>query len=191
MHGGLDTMANFELQPAESELQQLAETCWEKSDGRERQLEKDAFEAGEAIRGGDFSLANLEAIVRWKSERVVHYLIGNSNESIRIALKVAVSPKATAQEAIKALIELQGVDIPVASAIMAAIYPERYTVLDFHALEALGVARHNAEFYAAYNAFCNQLAERGIIKPQENLPGPTALRALDRALWAWSNGKGD
>jgi hypothetical protein len=68
-------VAYFQLQPAESDLQQLAEQYWEKTGERERELEKAAFEAGEAIRGGDYSLANLEAIVRWKSERVVHYLI--------------------------------------------------------------------------------------------------------------------
>ena len=84
------------------------------------------------------TLANLEAIVRWKSERAVHYLIGNSNEKIRRALAVAASPDATTETAVKALLELHGVDIPVASAILAAIFPERYTVLDYRALEALG-----------------------------------------------------
>src|SRR5271157_1450961 len=74
--GGLDTMAKFDLQPAEAELQQLAEQLWNKACDREHQLEIAAFEAGKAIRNGDYTLENLEAIVRWKSERVVHYLIG-------------------------------------------------------------------------------------------------------------------
>ena len=82
-------VAYFQLQPAETDLQQLAEQYWENTGERERELEKAAFEAGEAIRGGDYSLANLEAIVRWKSERVVRYLIANSNEKIKNALVVS------------------------------------------------------------------------------------------------------
>jgi len=184
-------MAKFVLQPAEAELQQLAEQLWKKAGDREHQLEVAAFEAGKAIRNGDYTLENLEAIVRWKSERVVHYLIGNSSEAIRTALGVAASPDTAERQAVKALIELHGVDIPVASAIMTAIYPERYTVLDFHALEALGHARHDVEFYVEYNDFCRSLAARGIVKPQENLPAPTPLRALDRALWQWSRNRYD
>ena len=57
-------MAHFELQPQESELQQLAEQCWQKAGEREHELEMTAFEAGSAVRSGEYSLANLEAIVR-------------------------------------------------------------------------------------------------------------------------------
>ncbi len=179
-------MAHFELQPEESELQQLAEQYWRKTGEKEHELEKAAFQAGAAIRNGDFSLANLEIIVRWKSERVVHYLIGNSEEQIGRALKVAAAPDTPVRNAVEALIALRGVDISVASAILAAIYPERYAVLDFRALEALGHARHDVEFYEHYVAYCQKLAERGILKPQPDLPGPTSLHALERALWEWS-----
>ena len=179
-------MAYFELQPAEADLQQLAEQYWQEAGERERQLEKAAFEAGEAIRNGDYSLLNLETIVRWKSERVVHYLIANSNENIKSALAVAASPDVSIEDAVKALIGLRGVDISVASAILAAIYPERYAVLDYRSLEALGHARHDVRFYEEYLAFCKRLAECNIVKPQSDLPGPTALHALERALWQWS-----
>ncbi len=179
-------VAYFQLQASESELQQLAEEYWQKSDEKDRELEKAAFEAGEAIRKGDYSLANVEAIVRWKSERLVQYLIGNSTEKIRRVLAVAASPEASTETAVKALLELQGVDLPVASAILAAIFPERYTALDFRALEALGHARHDVRFYEEYLAFCNRLAESNIVKPQDELPAPTPLRTLERALWEWS-----
>lgn len=184
-------MAYFELQPADMELQQLAEQYWQEAGERERQLEKAAFEAGEAIRGGDYTLPNLETIVRWKSERVVHYLIGNSNENIKTALAVAASPEASTEEAVNALIGLRGVNISIASAILAAIYPERYAVLDYRALEALGHARHDVGFYAEYNAHCRRLAECGMVKPQADLPGPTPLHALERALWQWSRSRSE
>lgn len=182
-------MPHFELQPAESELQTLADQCWQKAGEREKELEEAAFEAGAAIRNGEYSLANLEAIVRWKSERVVHYLIGNSEAKIRQVLSVAASPNASVRQAVEALTELRGVDLAIASAILAAIAPERYNVLDFRTLEALGHARHDIEFYAEYVAFCRGLAEREIVKTQEGLPGPTSLHALERALWEWSRSR--
>ncbi len=184
-------VAYFQLQPAEAELQQLADEYWQKAGEKEQELEKAAFEAGEAIRNGDYTLTNLEAIVRWKSERVVQYLIGNSNEKIRRVLPVAASPESSTEDAVKALLELHGVDIPVASAILAAIYPERYTVLDFRALEALGHSRHDVHFYEEYLGFCKRLAESNIVKPQGDLPAPTPLRTIERALWEWSRNQSE
>jgi hypothetical protein len=179
-------VAYFQLQPAEAELQDLAEQYWQTSGEKEHELEKAAFEAGDAIRNGDYSLANLEAIVRWKSERAVQVLIGNSNEKIRRALSLAASPESTTEIAVNALTELHGLDIVLASAVLAAIFPERYTVLDFRTLEALGHARHDIRFYEEYLAFCKRLAESNIVTPQSELPAPTPLRTIDRALWEWS-----
>jgi len=184
-------VAYFQLQPAEAELQELAEQYWEDIGEKDRNLEKEAFEAGRAIRNGEATLANLEAIVRWKSERAVQYLIGNSSEKIRRALAAAASPDATTETAVKALTELHGVDLPVASAILAAIYPERYSVLDYRTLEALGHARHDVRFYEEYLSFCKRLAESNIVSPQSELPAPTPLRTLDRALWEWTRSHGE
>ncbi|HEV2133596.1 MAG TPA: hypothetical protein VGR47_04985 [Terracidiphilus sp.] len=179
-------VAYFQLQPAEADLQNLAEEYWQQAGEKEQLLEKAAFDAGEAIRNGEYTLANLEAIVRWKSERIVQYLIANSTEKIKRVLAVAASPDSSTGDAVKALLELHGVDISIASAILAAIFPERYTVLDFRSLEALGHARHDVHFYEEYLAFCKRLAESEIVQPQSDLPAPTPLRALDRALWEWS-----
>jgi len=46
-------------------------------------------------------------------------------------------------------------------------------------------------FYEEYLAFCKRLADSNIIKPQSELPGPTPLRTLDRALWEWSRSHGE
>jgi hypothetical protein len=184
-------MAQFQLQPSESELQQLADQCWQKAGEREHELERTAFEAGTAIRNGEYSLANLEAIVRWKSERVVHYLIANGEAKIRKALEVAAAPGAPTRRAIEALMELRGVDLAIASAILSAIRPDLYNVLDYRTLEALGHARHDIEFYVEYAAFCRRLAERGLVKPQADLPGATPLHALERAMWEWSRSRAE
>lgn len=180
-------VAYFQLQPPEADLQHLADEYWQQTGEKDHELEQAAFEAGAAIRNGDHTLANLETIVRWRCEHAVHYLIGNSNEKIRAALSVAASPQASTADAVHALTELHGVDLPIASAILAAIHPDRYTVLDYRSLEALGHARHDILFYEEYVAFCKRLAESNIVKPQEGLPAPTPLRTLDRALWEWSH----
>jgi hypothetical protein len=184
-------VAYFQLQPAETDMQQLADQYWKDAGERERQLEIAAYEAGEAIRNGEFTLGNVEAIVRWKSERVVHYLIANSNESIKAALAIVVAPGTSTEAAVQALIGLRGVDISIASSILAAIFPDRYAVLDYRALEALGHARHDVGFYIEYNKFIKRLVDCGIVKPQDDLPGPSQLHALERALWQWSRNHGE
>lgn len=178
-------MTHFELQPDISQLQQLAEDYFKDNPG-ELEIEARAFDAGKRIREGEYSITNLEAIVRWKSPRVLHYIGENSGEQIAIALPKATTPQAAVSEALEALIELRGVALPVASAILTAIFPDRYTIIDFRALEALGHRPQDVKFYEGYLAFCKTLADAGVIQPQPHYPAPTALRALDRALWQWS-----
>lgn len=180
---------HFELQPKESELQDLAEQCWQEAPNRERRLEEEAFEAGEAIRLGDYSPANLEAIVRWKSERLVQYVIANSTTSIRRALEVAASPEGSTGEALTALLALRGIGMSLATSILAAIHPDRYIELEPGDLEALGQARQDVRFYEEYLSCCRRLVERGTVQPQIGLPGPTPLHALDRALQQWSRNR--
>ena len=182
--------AHFELQPSISDLGRLAEQFREEAGERERRLETEAFEAGAAIRSGDYTLGNVEAIVRWKSECAVHYLIGNSSASIRRALEVASAPEASAHEAVTALLGLHGVDLPVASAILTAIFPERYTVMDCHVLEALGYPRQDVHFYEDFLAFCNHMVAAGAVPQQGELAG-TPLRGLDRALRQWSENQNE
>jgi hypothetical protein len=179
----------FELQPKETDLQKLADQCWQEAPNRERRLEEEAFEAGEAIRNGDFALANLEAIVRWKSERLVQHVIANSTTSIRRALEVVAAPEVSTAEALTALLALKGIDLPLATSILAAIYPDKYIELEMNDLEALGQARQDVRFYEEYLEFCRRLVDRGIVQPQVELPGPTPLHALDRALMQWSRNR--
>jgi hypothetical protein len=176
--------AHFQLQPAVSELPKLADQFRQEAGKREQHLETAAFEAGAAIRNGETTLVNLEAIVRWKSERAVHYLIGNSSASIRHALEVAAAPEASTQEAVSALLGLHGVDLPVASAILTAIFPERYTVMDCQVLEALGYPRQDIQFFEDFLAFCNHMVAAGAVAQGAESEMP--LRSLDRALRQWS-----
>jgi hypothetical protein len=64
----------------------------------------------------------------------------NTPEDVEDALRLALAAR-TERRAISVLRGLAGVDVPVASAIMTAVDPKRYTILDFRALFSLGVER--------------------------------------------------
>jgi hypothetical protein len=138
--------------------------------------------AGARIRSGEYTKANLEKIFLWKTNgRGKSRLLRNSDDEIKDALQLASNAR-TERSALAVLTGLNGVDLPVASAILTAIFPETYTVLDFRALEALGQnpSSYTINFYIAYLDAC-----RGLVAIH-NLPG---LRHLDRALWQWSKDK--
>jgi hypothetical protein len=185
------TMALFELQAKESELSKLADEYWQQSGERERQLERSAYEAGASILNGDYSLANLEVIVRWKSERVVHYLIGNSETIIRQILALVANPETPLRLAIESLTSLRGIDMHVATAVLSVVHPEKYAVLDFRTLVALGHERHNIDFYQKYTDYLAKLTKQVGIKAQEDMPGPAPLHTLERALWEYSRKRND
>jgi hypothetical protein len=185
-------MPEFRLVPGAPALKALANDYWETSSEKDKREEEEAFDAGRAIRDGDRSLETLKKIVHWKSPRVVHHLETNDPRKIETALEVAAN-HTDALKALKELQELKGVAIPVASAILTTIHPERYTIIDFRALEALGHFGHDEEFYIAYLKFCRELSLTADINEQLDLPGASKLRTLDRALWQWSasNTKGE
>jgi hypothetical protein len=162
---------SFQLRFDPSEIDGLAK----------RYLDPDgeAFRAGKLIVAGDRGLATLKIIFRWKTGgRGQSRLSKNTEDEIKRALNLVVDAP-NEQVAMQALCELHGVDVPVASAILTAISPDRYTVIDFRALESLGIKRSylSVGFYLTYLAACRDLAQQHAV----------TLRTLDRALWQWSS----
>jgi hypothetical protein len=103
-----------------------------------------AFEAGRNIRNGQYSRANLVVIFKWKTrDRGKTRLENNSDQEIEEALRLA-SHATQPRSAIAILTGLSGVAVPVASAIMTTVHPERYTIIDFRALETLGLLVNGA-----------------------------------------------
>ena len=138
-----------------------------------------ALQAGGQIRAGDFTRANLIQIFKWKTgARGESRLEKNSDQDIADALKLATMDAKTDRAAMAVLMGLNGVLVPVASAILTAIKPERYTIIDFRTLEALNIKQPylTIDFYLDYLDECRRLASE-----QE-----VSLRTLDRALWRWS-----
>ena len=137
-----------------------------------------ALAAGRRIRGGEFTRKLLAEIFEWKTKgRGRSRLLGNTDDEIADAMRLAVRAK-TEPAAIAVLLGLNGVQVPVASAILTAIDPERYTVIDFRALKAVGSEStdRTVNFYLAYLDACRDLAKAHRV----------TLRDLDRALWQWS-----
>lgn len=138
-----------------------------------------ALAAGTRIRGGTYTRQELDDIFDWKTKgRGRSRLTLNTDAEIADALKLA-SQAATERAALAVLCGLHGVDVPVASAILTALDPKRYTIIDFRALEALGCASGNRSvpFYLGYLEACRMLASTHKV----------SLRNFDRALWKWSN----
>lgn len=169
------TIWRFVLQLPPSQISQLAERYGYAQDDR-------ALRAGMAIRHGDYSRENLKEIVAWKSQRRLALIDENSSAAIYECLRFACTTRSE-RTAIETLLQLRGVGIPVASAILTTIYPDRFTIIDFRALEALGVAQMpnlSVEYFLAYLEACRAIGRAH----------GTTLRTLDRALWQWSKERG-
>lgn len=142
-----------------------------------------ALRAGREISSGNYSRDNLQVIFHWKTGgRGISRLRRNTDEEIADALQLAVRAAAD-RSAVAVLCGLNGVEVPVASAILTAINPERFTIIDFRALESLGItdrqAYYTIDFFIDYLRFCRRLANECRV----------GLRTLDRALWHWSKEK--
>lgn len=173
------TNDKFVLQFDGSEIPKLAAQYIQLDQGEDEK----ALKAGNKILSGDYSLENLAIIFRWKTGgRGVSRLRRNSDTELADTLRL-VANAATERAAVAVLCGLFGVEVPVASAILTAIKPEAYTIIDFRALESLGINKRQSyytiDYYLGYLRKCRELAH------QSNVD----LRTLDRALWQWSKNR--
>jgi hypothetical protein len=161
----------FQLEIEPPKINDLAQ----RYDSRE---DEKPLQAGRDIRDGAHSRANLITIFDWKTNgRGRKRLCANTDIEIADALRIAVEAK-TERASVAVLCGLNGVAVPVASAILTAIDPNRYTIIDFRALEALGYtgSDRTINFYLGYLSKCRDLAKEYKV----------SLRDFDRALWQWS-----
>jgi thermostable 8-oxoguanine DNA glycosylase len=152
--------------------------------GQGEQADKIAEHAGTKIREGELTTENLKVIFHWKHASSPYYarlkaaFDSNPPECVTAILervREIVAADGDAGTAVAELVELKGVQVPTASAFLANIYPEKFTVIDRLALRALSVNDPEIAFYCYYNDECSRLArENGVSK-----------RTLDRALWEW------
>jgi hypothetical protein len=129
-----------------------------------------------AARSGSYSYEDFLCVVRWKSARAVPRAERNAPEAVRVATAVAFA----APDDITRMVELtvlDGVGVPVASALLHFAFPDRFPILDFRALHSLGDTKrrtqYSAAFWADYVQRCQRLARDAGV----------SIRDLDKALW--------
>lgn len=142
----------------------------------------------------------LRRIGKWKSGgRIDHHLKDNNANYVEQRSAVAFQTNSDVDK-LEALMELKGVQVPVASAILTMHDPANYAVVDYRAFRALGAAEPHlldpqtypnyAEFmesfqdyssvteaYSFYIDVVRNIAQREGILPRE----------VDMALWAFDN----
>ena len=178
----IDSSGKFKLKFDPSCIPSLARQYMMTGKGAEKDAAMAA--AGQCIVGGQRTRANLAIIYRWKSARSIRHLCRNEDADIDRCLLQAVQARDDDRAAITALVRipalrsgLHGFQIPVASAVLTALFPKLFTVIDYKALGSLGFpqASPGVDFYLEYLCACRHISE-------EN---KTCLRTLDRALWQW------
>jgi hypothetical protein len=128
---------------------------------------------------GYYTLQEFRTICRWKTVRSAPLVARNTARRVKAATSVALRESSSEVERMDALRSLDGVSWPTASVLLHLAYPERYPILDWRALHALGVrdrSSYNQRFWEAYVREYVSLID---------LAGVDG-RTLDQALWQWS-----
>lgn len=71
----------------------------------------------------------LEAICKWKSARAIQRIKSNTASAIRVATSTALRTRSERRR-LETLTKLNGVSVPMASAILMLLNPKRYGVID-------------------------------------------------------------
>ena len=138
-----------------------------------------------AFKKGTWSREDLEWIIEWKvgvfTKPILKHLRKNDDEEIQAKIEEAVH-EPDIRSKVEALTSLNGIGVPVTSAILMFIDKDRFTVIDeraWNVLQETGDLRRELsedptiEEYLIYLGACWTLANEYDV----------SLRTLDRALW--------
>jgi len=136
-----------------------------------------------ALERGYLTRSELEAVCHWKSPRAIRHIRANTPASVRAATRAALATRSERRR-LEALMQLDGVSVPMASAVLTLLWPERYGVIDirvWQVLHALGGVEGNPGgrgfTFAHWSRFLALL--RGFSKRLG-----VSARAVERALFA-------
>lgn len=121
------------------------------------------------------TIDDLETLVRWKSPRRLDLIRKNTPERVRSATRRAMSAAQSDEGRTMALLALDGVWLPMASAILHFAFPCRYPVLDERAVRT-AYGRDRALNFALWHEYCE------LCRRKAKAEG-VSLRDLDRALY--------
>ena len=166
-------MPEFRLQFDAARIPELAARFGE--DGSDEAIRE---VGARARRRGHYTKDELLTVYRWKAARSLGRVAPVSEARVVEATKRSFAARDDTDR-FEALTALPGVGAPVASALLHAAFPDEYPILDYRALESLGVKRRSSYptgFWLEYVKACRRLArEAGV-----------SLRTLDKALWEYS-----
>lgn len=127
---------------------------------------------------GFLTKEQLSLVAHWKAPRSAGHSKKNSDEYVSEITSWALSAK-DERSKIEVLTLLDGVLWPSASVILHFFHQEPYPILDFRALQSLGLEepkKYSFSFWWEYVEFCRAVAQRNNLE----------MRTLDRALWKYS-----
>jgi hypothetical protein len=162
-----------------NEIVRLAALYWDLITASEA-IEERAFEQElPTVRKSGFLTKPLFVrLARWKSVRQTSNYEANDDAMVRVATARAFAAT-DARAALSALMQLRGVLLRTASAILHWMHPDLYTILDFRVVGALGKPEPSSyddiDFYLSVSEEIKSLARRHSLD----------LRTVDRALWSW------
>ncbi len=169
-------MFTFKLQfPGEEIRAWAAKYAYPAGDDLPAKIGAEARNAGFLTRDQFIRLAG------WKSHRPARHHVKNNDREVESATRAALLARGDV-DPIRALTTLDGVRIPTASALLHFCHSERYPLIDFRTLEALGISRRGylpLSLWVQYAQTCRELADTHGV----------TLRELDRAMWAWSDSR--
>ncbi len=141
---------------------------------------------------GSFTVAELVTVAYWKTPRPLTAYLSNEEMpgTITSVTREALSPTEPELGRRGTLRKLNGVGVPVASAILTVWSPDDFTIIDVWALRTLShfnqtvdevtVSEHLQSWwernYELYLKLCRSIVDR---------VAPSTLRDVDRALWKW------
>lgn len=135
-----------------------------------------------AFAEGSWTWGDLEWIVGWKSKRTLPDFKDNDQDLAEDTVRRALERRSVRQKVDTLQDNLDGVGVPVASALLLFMDPTAYTVIDEKAGGALRDGGHvdaklsetpTVDEYLTYLGVCHALANEVDVE----------LRTLDRALW--------
>jgi len=89
-----------------------------------------------ARKRGYLTMGEFVAACRWKSPRPINHIRANTHHRVREATRAALAARSDARR-LDELLELDGVSVPMASAILTLIDPRRYGVIDIRVWQLL------------------------------------------------------
>ena len=175
------TMKPFRLRFSEAEIPSLAEKYVQELGDPYRQLEdeieKRVFPS--YCRRGHLTKEEFLAVCKWKTPLTKWLCAENAEEFIKEVSEIVLKTRSERLR-IEILTLLHGVGWPTASVFLHFAFQDqdRYPILDRRALWSLGIEEpvYDLGLWSDYAEFCRELAGSNDV----------SMRALDRALWKYS-----